>query len=391
MQLKRAVDELYENSMNNNSEDATDFEHPNSLSQSVTASGDGVAATGDLTANKKVKTETSVTGNDIMTTTSPVTINGNGGLNGSLTGSSSPSDNSLASPANVIPGVVANNINNNNQNNNGNHTPAAPSRVVHIRNIPNEANESDLINLSMPFGKVSNIMLLKGKNQAFVEFVDLASAQCVVSYWVMNAVHNQPTVRGRHVFCQFSNHQQLKQNANHTNHVGHDGGHMNGGMQSNGHMSPANKNNGSAQAGETSVVRVVVDSLIYPVTLDTFFQLFSRYGKVNKIVTFTKNNSLQALVQFDSPFSAQTAKTSLDGQAIFGGNSNILRVDYSKLANLNVKYNNDKSRDYTNPLLPAGNAQQPYGGAAPSEMNAGGHHHAGLDPLTLAGILISYF
>lgn len=54
-------------------------------------------------------------------------------------------------------------------------------------------------------------------------------------------------------------------------------------------------------------------------------------------MTFTKNSSLQALVQFDSPYSAQTAKQNLDGQAIFGGTSNILRVDFSKLPNLNVK------------------------------------------------------
>ena len=30
------------------------------------------------------------------------------------------------------------------------------------------------------------------------------------------------------------------------------------------------------------------------------------------------------------------------------------RIDYSKLANLNVKFNNDKSRDYNNPGLPTG-------------------------------------
>jgi hypothetical protein len=31
-----------------------------------------------------------------------------------------------------------------------------------------------------------------------------------------------------------------------------------------------------------------------------------------------------------------------------------LRIEYSKLSSLNVKYNNDKSRDYTNPTLPTG-------------------------------------
>jgi len=31
-----------------------------------------------------------------------------------------------------------------------------------------------------------------------------------------------------------------------------------------------------------------------------------------------------------------------------------LRIDYSRMATLNVKYNNDKSRDFTNPNLPRG-------------------------------------
>lgn len=31
-----------------------------------------------------------------------------------------------------------------------------------------------------------------------------------------------------------------------------------------------------------------------------------------------------------------------------------MRIDNSKLTALNVKYNNDKSRDFTNPTLPAG-------------------------------------
>ena len=31
-----------------------------------------------------------------------------------------------------------------------------------------------------------------------------------------------------------------------------------------------------------------------------------------------------------------------------------MRIEFSKLNTLNVKYNNDKSRDYTNPNLPSG-------------------------------------
>lgn len=46
-------------------------------------------------------------------------------------------------------------------------------------------------------------------------------------------------------------------------------------------------------------------------------------------------------------------KQTLDGQNIYNACCT-LRIEYSKLSNLNVKYNNDKSRDYTNPNLPTG-------------------------------------
>lgn len=47
---------------------------------------------------------------------------------------------------------------------------------------------------------------------------------------------------------------------------------------------------------------------------------------------------------------------SLDGQNIYNACCT-LRIDFSKLTSLNVKYNNDKSRDYTRPDLPSGDSQ----------------------------------
>ncbi len=47
---------------------------------------------------------------------------------------------------------------------------------------------------------------------------------------------------------------------------------------------------------------------------------------------------------------------SLDGQNIYNACCT-LRVSFSKLTSLNVKYNNDKSRDYTRPDLPTGDSQ----------------------------------
>lgn len=116
---------------------------------------------------------------------------------------------------------------------------------------------------------------------------------------------------------------------------------------------------------------------MYPVSLDILHQIFQRFGKVLKIVTFTKNNSFQvrtieekvlvfftltdptsipdrqALIQYPDAQVAQHAKAVLDGQNIYNGCCT-LRIDNSKLTSLNVKYNNDKSRDFTNPSLPPG-------------------------------------
>jgi len=57
-------------------------------------------------------------------------------------------------------------------------------------------------------------------------------------------------------------------------------------------------------------------------------------------------------VQFVNPTAAHAAKLTLNGQTLYNG-CNLLRVDFSKLPGLNVRFNNDKSRDYTNPLLPS--------------------------------------
>ena len=63
----------------------------------------------------------------------------------------------------------------------------------------------------------------------------------------------------------------------------------------------------------------------------------------------------KALVQYETSNFADAAKVALNGQNIYNGCCN-LRVDFSKMTNLTVKFNNDKSRDFTNPELPNGDA-----------------------------------
>merc|ERR1719245_2300979 len=217
-----------------------------------------------------------------------------------------------------------------------------PSKVIHIRNIPNDVTEAEIIHLGIPFGRVTNVLVLKGKNQAFLEMEEESSAVSMVNYFT-NCVAQ---LRERSVYVQFSNHTTLKTDQTHSNATAS----AQAALQAAQALAGAGENKAG---GPNTVLRVIVEHMVYPVTLDVIFQIFSRMGKVMKIVTFTKNNTFQALIQYPDVITAQAAKLSLDGQNIYN-NCCTLRIEYSKLSNLNVKYNNDKSRDYTNPSLPTG-------------------------------------
>ncbi|TRY58547.1 hypothetical protein DNTS_006515 [Danionella cerebrum] len=207
---------------------------------------------------------------------------------------------------------------------------APPSRVLHIRKLPNDVSEAEIVALGLPFGKVTNILTLKGKNQAFLELSTEEAAMMMVNYY--SAV--TPHLRSVPVYIQYSNHKELKT----------DSSSQSGGSATSG--------SNSSDSGSSPVLRIIVDNMFYPVTLD----IFSKFGTVIKIITFTKNNQFQALLQYSDAACAQQAKVTLDGQNIYNACCT-LRIDYSKLVNLNVKYNNDKSKDFTRPELPAGDGQ----------------------------------
>uniref|UniRef100_A0A8D2KJM6 Polypyrimidine tract-binding protein 1 n=1 Tax=Urocitellus parryii TaxID=9999 RepID=A0A8D2KJM6_UROPR len=281
-----------------------------------------------------------------------------------------------------------------------------PSRVIHIRKLPSDVTEGEVISLGLPFGKVTNLLMLKGKNQAFIEMNTEEAANTMVNYYTSVT----PVLRGQPIYIQFSNHKELKTDSSPNQAVcglwraGRGlwswGPHPRGltvlppqraqaalqavnSVQS-GNLalaaSAAAVDAGMAMAGQSPVLRIIVENLFYPVTLDVLhqvrlrepgagghlpgargsccpaLQIFSKFGTVLKIITFTKNNQFQALLQYADPVSAQHAKLSLDGQNIYNACCT-LRIDFSKLTSLNVKYNNDKSRDYTRPDLPSGDSQ----------------------------------
>lgn len=171
----------------------------------------------------------------------------------------------------------------------------------------------------------------------------------MINYFANNPI----SVAGRQIFAQYSNYKSLITDPSNTNN-----------QVARAALDLAKELHRAAQTGgPNTVLRAMIQNMLYPVTLDTIYAIFARFGAVLKIITFTKNDKFQALIQMRDAASTQAAKHALHGQNIYTSCCT-LHIDYSKLNTLNVKYNNEKSRDYTNPLLPAGDCPEHLMGAA---------------------------
>ncbi|KNC78034.1 hypothetical protein SARC_09518 [Sphaeroforma arctica JP610] len=74
-----------------------------------------------------------------------------------------------------------------------------PSRVIHVRNIPQEATPADIGSVFNQYGSVFTMVQLQARKQAFIEFVNLESAASCVK-----AETGSITVLGTRVYPSFS-------------------------------------------------------------------------------------------------------------------------------------------------------------------------------------------
>ncbi|OBS83032.1 hypothetical protein A6R68_22981, partial [Neotoma lepida] len=166
--------------------------------------------------------------------------------------------------------------------------------VVHVHKLPSDVPEGKVISLGLPFGKVTNLLMLK-KNQAFIEMNTEEAANTI---WCLCCVD---------IYIQFPNNKKLK------THSSPNQAHAQTVLQAVNSV----QFRSLALAASTAAMDVGIDrpeprAQDHCVTPDVH-QIFSEFGTVLKIIIFTKNK-FQALLQYADPVSAQHAKLSLDGQ-----------------------------------------------------------------------------
>ncbi|KAI3446368.1 hypothetical protein Pfo_003033 [Paulownia fortunei] len=219
---------------------------------------------------------------------------------------------------------------------------AEPSKVIHVRNVGHEISENDLLQLFQPFGVITKLVMLRAKNQALLQMQDIPSAVNALQFYT----NVQPSIRGRNVYVQFSSHQELT----------------------------IMDQNAQARGDEPNrILLVTIHHMLYPITVEVLHQVFSPHGFVEKIVTFQKSAGFQALIQFQLHQSAISARNSLQGRNIYDGCCQ-LDIQFSNLDELQVNYNNERSRDFTNPSLPS--EQKGKSSQQPGYGDAGMYAHA---------------
>ncbi|KAG0471747.1 hypothetical protein HPP92_016293 [Vanilla planifolia] len=283
-----------------------------------------------------------------------------------------------------------------------------PSKVLHLRNLPWECTEEELIELGKPFGKIVNTKCNVGanRNQAFVEFYYASSSE-------------PAQVRGKTVYIQYSNRQEIVNNKSSGDIAGNvllvtiegvEAGDVSidvihlvfsafgfvhkiatfekaAGFQAliqftdaetaaaarseldgrsiprdytnpflpvnpsaiEGTIQPIVGPDGKKKEQESNVLLACIENMQYAVTVDVLHTVFSAFGAVQKIAIFEKNGGMQALIQYPDVTTAAVAKEALEGHCIYDGGYCKLHLSYSRHTDLNVKAHSDKSRDYTIP------------------------------------------
>uniref|UniRef100_A0A5K3EUH9 RRM domain-containing protein n=1 Tax=Mesocestoides corti TaxID=53468 RepID=A0A5K3EUH9_MESCO len=210
---------------------------------------------------------------------------------------------------------------------------APPSRVLHVRGLPAETAETDIVKLAMPFGPIANLVLTKKTGQALIEMANQEIATQMLEYYQFYP----PLFNGgsESAILQYSKYQTL---------------------EISGISRPVS--DAIAMAND-HFLRFVVETPTRPRVLRVFlepaptnqlnymdyFKIFYRHGAILRIIVFKMSGRSQAFVEFNSPVSAHAALLTLNGQMLpmYGAK---MRIEFSRQTSLELRQDDNTSRDF---------------------------------------------
>ncbi|GAA28121.2 Polypyrimidine tract-binding protein 1 [Clonorchis sinensis] len=224
----------------------------------------------------------------------------------------------------------------------------APSRVLFIRNLPLDITETEVANLALPFGVISNMVITKRSGLALIELMDQQAAENMVDYY--GTVY-APIIRGKGpVVVSFSRHTSLTTTTT--------------SQQVAEAIINANKRYGlSAVQDPITNPRSVIRVQLYQTPVGVhfgylqFYNLFAQFGTILRIVTFKTGTVPSAFIEFQSPISAHVAVLQTDGanftlEEAPGSGPCIMRTDFSRQSTVEVRSEDANCRDFTRNPMP---------------------------------------
>jgi len=209
----------------------------------------------------------------------------------------------------------------------------SPSKVVHVRNLPETYHKNDFVKLLLHYGHISHCIFMK--SQAFVQMSRQEDATNMIKY-----TQKYPMVyENRKIYLQYSEHQELRKNESH------------------------DKNNRIIENMISyiwneflpherpyvgcSVIICTVENMQYPIDLDTIHQIYCKYGRVLKIrMMLPPDGTFKALVQMENPMVARTAANATNERSIYS-DANFLRAKIIHMFDLIIGPNEKNAVDFT--------------------------------------------
>jgi len=204
-----------------------------------------------------------------------------------------------------------------------------PTPVVFFRGLSPDTTEQDIYTFAARFGTVAQLLLLKLKRIAFVQFHSVEEAVSLVHHFQ----HTSAMIHGQRVFVKFSDKLELT------------GGVASAPLPTAPMITPVRgpAMEPVAGVGGGRVLLVTLEGLTEAISMDDVYHLFNTYSAVVKISSFVKGNKNHVLIEFTDPIGAQRALSTLQNADVGVCR---LHIQPSNLAGLNFVRDDDRNRTY---------------------------------------------